>query len=52
MSPGNNGSLVPGALFGILLSALDTQLLLIHFTGLSNSLKPVSICPNGTSAQE
>ncbi|SVD00612.1 uncharacterized protein METZ01_LOCUS353466 [marine metagenome] len=39
MSPGHNGSGMPGLRLGILLSAELTQLLLIHGIGLSNSLK-------------
>lgn len=44
--------LCPGFLFGIFESAELTQLLVMHGMGLSNSLNPVSMFPNGTSAQE
>jgi len=47
VSPGNNGNCVPGARFGILLSALLTHALVVHTVGASNNLKPVSIFPKG-----
>jgi uncharacterized membrane protein len=37
---------------GILESAEETQLFVIHGIGLSNNLKPVAILPNGSSSHE
>ena len=50
-SPGHKGNFVPCFRFGILLSALDTQAPVVHFTGPSNNLNPVSIFPSGWSTQ-
>ena len=48
---GQRGKMLPGFLFGILLSALDTQVGVTQRAGLENSLKPFLICPKGLSWQ-
>jgi hypothetical protein len=40
---------VPGALFGIFESALETHVGDMQFIGLSNNLNPVSMFPSGWS---